>query len=488
VRADGGARGVPLTSRSDGDLAASLRAATVAGPARVAAARAARLRTTLGPERYGRVVCRAGLGLQLDLPYGPSAAALTGAEEERNVLDVLRRRRLWRYEISSEESYVARFEAAAERLLGVRHVHATVSGTVALQIALLGVGVGPGDEVIIPAVSWVGCADAVVLCGAVPVPAQIDESLGLDPADASRQLTPRTRAILAASLYGNACDVAALRAVADRAGVALVEDACQAAGVRSGGRRIGSFGDVAAFSTNLMKLVATGDGGFVATDRDDVYAFAVMYTGGKSFPARKRSLGLRAPVIPFSTLRMTELTGAVALAQLERLDALLARLRAARDWIFTGVGPGRSFSRVVGHDDAGSAGWSTPLHFPSAGACEAFAAGLRGRGVQHVSTVRDGFAGGEIHHCYPVAAGEQFIPHAGAHLALDFHAMADYPDGFMDASLRIAERLAMIQVNPFLEPQHCDVIAAAIRAADDDVAVQDAGVPAGSRVLPGTML
>jgi len=430
-------------------------------------------------------------GAGAELPFTPTAAELIGPEEERNVLEVLRRRRLWRYEVPSDESFVARFEAEAEALLGVRHVHATVSGTAALQVALLALGIGPGDEVVIPAITWVGCADAVILCGAVPVPAGVDECLGLDPADVERKVTPRTRALLAASLHGNPCDLDALGEIARRRGLALLEDDCQAAGVSYRGRRLGGFGDAAVFSTNFMKLVSAGDGGFIATDRDDVYAFAVAFTGGKVFPTRKRHLGLSVPLIPFTTLRMNELTGAVALAQLRRLDRLLGRLRAARDRIFAQVGEGRSFRRVRSHDSAGGAGWCTPLLFPTAAACRAFAAAVRARGVPHLLTWRDGFAGGEICHCYPVMAGEQFIPGMGAHSADRFGAMvakrsvdprcnpwthplygggADYPEGFADESLALVARMAMVQTNPRLEPAHCDAIADALRQADDETA------------------
>lgn len=475
----------------DGALAELLRESNDTCPPAAFAVVSARARERVGARRHEKALRLAGLGLHLDLPYTPTAAELTGEDEERNVLDVLRRRRLWRYEVSSADSYVSRFEHEAERLLGVRHVHATVSGTVALQIAMMALGIGPGDEIVIPAVGWVGCADAAILCGAVPVPAQVDATLGLDPADAERKITPRTKAIMAVSLLGNPCDLAALRELADRHGLALLEDGCQACGVSHGGRRLGGHGDAAVFSTNFMKFVAAGDGGFIATDRDDVYAFAVRFTGGKAFPARKRDLGLSAPVLPFSTLRMTELTGAVALAQIQRLDRLLAGLRRARDEIFARVGEGRGFRVVQGNDPAGSAGWSTLLLFPDAERCQAFAAAVRAQGVRHVTTSQEKFAGAEIYHCWPAMAGEQPIPQAGGHWATEYPAMtgrrsvdarsspwthplydgtASYPEGFMDESLALIARLAVIQTNPRLEPEHCATIAAAIRTADERTA------------------
>ena len=462
----------------------------------MAATLAARLLAELGEQRYARVVRQAGLGRQLELPFTATGAELAGEAEERNVREVLRRRRLWRYEVPSEASFVGRFEAAAEALLGVRHVHATVSGTAALQIALLALGVGPGDEVVIPAVTWVGCADAVILCGAVPVPCPVDDTLAIEPAAARSRVSPRTKAIMAVSLHGNPCDLAGLQTVAAEAGVALLEDACQAAGVSFRGRRLGGFGDAAAFSTNLMKFVAAGDGGFVATDRDDVYAFAVSFSGGKVFPARKRDLGLTAPEIPATTLRMSELTGAVALAQLQRLDPLLTRLRSARDEIVAALGEGSTYRRLVSHDPDGDAGWCTLLRFDDERACQAFAAAVRAQGVQHVSTARERFAGGEIYHCYPVMAGEQLIGSGGAHWAAEFGAMTArrsvdpranpwtdarydgcvaYPAGFMADSLDRVRRIALVQTNPRLEPRHCRAIAEAIRRADREVAAACAG-------------
>jgi dTDP-4-amino-4,6-dideoxygalactose transaminase len=293
------------------------------------------------------------------------------------------------------------------------------------------------------------------------------------------------------SLYGNPCNIVALQEIADRHGIALLEDNCQSDGVGYRGKRLGSYGDVAVFSTNLMKFISTGDGGFIATNRDDIYEFAVMYTGSKTFPARKRHMNLSVPTIPFTTLRMNELTGAVALAQLQRLDWLLGRLRQARDQIFAQVGEGKSFRRVPGNDPEGDAGWLTPLLFPSEDACQAFATAVRTQGVHHVSTSKESFAGGEIYHCYPVVANEQFIPKGGAHWGTNFHAMVEkksadprfnpwthplydgnvnYPKGFMDESFAVINRIAMIQTNPRLEPEHCKVIAGAIRTADDEVA------------------
>jgi len=446
------------------------------------------IRDAVGQDRYADALRSAGLANYLDVPYTGTGAELMGEAEERYVMEVLRSKRLWRYEVPSSKSFVARFEQTAESLLGVKHVHATVSGSAALSAALLALGVGSGDEVIIPAVTWVGCADAVILCGAVPVIAQVDETLGVSVADVERNITGRTRAVMAVSLFGAPCDLGPLRAVADRHGIALLEDNAQAAGVSYRGRRLGGIGDAAAFSTKFMKFVAAGDGGFLATNSDTLYQFAVLYTGGRTLPARKRAVALADRIMPATGLRMNELTGAVALAQLERVDQLLDRLRAARGLILELAGPSRTYRRVVGNDPSGDSGWMTPLIFPDENACHAFVGAVRARGIRHVTTSRELFAGGEIEHCYAAMSADRYLPTTGAHWASDFRAMIahigidersnpwshspgrDYRPGFMDESLSLIRRIALVQTNPRLEPKHCKLIADAIRTADDEVA------------------
>ncbi len=351
-------------------------------------------------------------------------------------------------------------------------------------MALLGIGVGPGDEVILPAVTWVGCADAVILCGAVPVIAQVDETLGISPADVERNITEKTRAVMAVSLFGASCDLGPLRAIADKHHIALLEDDCQAAGVSYCGRRLGSIGDASAFSTKFMKFIAAGDGGFLATNSDDIYQFAVHFSGGRTLPARKKALAIDERVMPATGLRMNELTGAVALAQIERLDELLGRLRQARDLIFEMAGPAHTYRRILGNDPSGDSGWMAPLIFADENACRGFVKAVRSRGIRHITTSRELFAGGEIEHCYAAMSADRYLPTTGAHWAAEFRAMIahigidsrsnpwsrspgrDYPSGFMDQSLSLLRRIALVQTNPRLEPVHCEAIAKALSDAD----------------------
>jgi dTDP-4-amino-4,6-dideoxygalactose transaminase len=248
-----------------------------------------------------------------------------GDEEEAEVLEVLRSKRLFRYYGPSRgESKVAQFEAAFARTVGVPHAAAVSSGTAALMSALAGLGVGPGDEVIVPAYTWIATASAAVAMGAVPIIAEVDESLTLDPADVGRKITPRTKAIMAVHMRGAPCDLDALLAVARPRGVAVVEDVAQAAGASYRGRRLGSIGDAGAFSLQFNKIITAGEGGVLTTASDAIHQRVLMYNdvvGGlrNGLPPDQ--------VLPGINLRMGELQGAVALAQLRRLDDLLLAMR-----------------------------------------------------------------------------------------------------------------------------------------------------------------
>ena len=171
---------------------------------------------------------------------------------------------------------VGRFEEEFAAYCGVDHCVGVNSGTAALAIALSAAGVGPGDEVIVPAHTFIASGLAVVHAGATPVFCDVEESSGLiDPAAAAAAIGPATAAILAVHLYGQVCEMEALRRLADSHRLLLVEDAAQAHGARWDGRRTGSLGDVAGFSFYPSKnLGALGDGGAVCTDRPEIAAAA----------------------------------------------------------------------------------------------------------------------------------------------------------------------------------------------------------------------
>lgn len=225
---------------------------------------------------------------------------------------------------------VAAFEQAFAQRHGVTNALATTSCTTALHLILAGLGVGEGDEVIVPAFTWVSTANAVVYCGATPVLADVDPTtFNVDLDDLVRRVTPRTRAVIVVHLFGLCVDVEELRSrLADD--VAIVEDAACAAGASLRGRPAGSLGVAGAFSFHPRKTITTGEGGMVTTSDVDLAArIEVLRNHGASVSEEQRHLGPRPHVLPdFDVLgfnyRMTDLQGAVGLVQLGRLDGFVA--------------------------------------------------------------------------------------------------------------------------------------------------------------------
>ncbi len=251
-----------------------------------------------------------------------------GSDEEQAVLEVLRGRNLNRYgDKQRGPSRSQQLETAFAAHLGVKHCVAVSSGTAALQCAMAAVGVGPGDEVIVPAYTWIATPGAALFAGALPVVAEIDASLTLDPADVVRKITPRTKAIAAVHMRGGPCRMRELRAVADAHGLKLIEDTAQAVGARYGGAWLGTLGDVGAFSLQFSKIITAGEGGLLVTNDDALWQRALMYhdvAGGLHYGLPDEAM------LPGLSMRLSELHSAVALAQLGRLDGILNDLHRNR--------------------------------------------------------------------------------------------------------------------------------------------------------------
>jgi dTDP-4-amino-4,6-dideoxygalactose transaminase len=285
---------------------------------------------------------------------GPGSYRI-GEEEKEQVLDVLKSGYLFRYGSLDDPAYkhkVFTFERELAEFCGVKHALATTSGSASLIASLLALGIGPGDEVIVPAYTFVATFSSVIFTGATPVLAEIDESLNLDPLDIEKRITSRTRAVMPVHMLGNACDMDPILRIAKKHGLAVVEDACQAVGGSYRGKRLGSIGTIGAFSLNVFKTITTGDGGSVVTDDDALYtrAFALHDQGHTPHRAGVQ-VGERS--ILGMNFRMNELTGAVALAQLRKLDGIIAELRGKKAKLkerIAGI-PGMHFRKL--NDPAG---------------------------------------------------------------------------------------------------------------------------------------
>lgn len=220
--------------------------------------------------------------------------------------------------ISSAGKYVGRFEEAFAEYCGVKHAIAVVNGTVALHLALVALGVGPGDEVILPDFTMASSAFAVCYTGAVPVFADADaDTWNIDAAKVAEKITPRTKVIMPVHIFGNPCDMDALHRLVEERGIHLLEDAAEAHGAEYKGRKVGGLSSLAGFSFFANKNITMGEGGAVVTD-DDRLAEACRYYKNICFPIDAPRTYLHEDV--GFNYRLSNLHAAIGLAQVERAD------------------------------------------------------------------------------------------------------------------------------------------------------------------------
>ena len=262
---------------------------------------------------------------------------------------------LYRYGVSSGDEADPRFmgkvyqlEQEIAAMSRVRYAVAVNSGTSALLTAMVALGIGPGDEVIVPGFTFVASISSIVYTGAVPVLAEIDRTFNLDPVDVRAKITPRTRAIMVVHMMGNPARLDELKAIADDHDLHLIEDCCQAFGASYRGRPIGSIGSVGAFSFNIYKTITSGDGGMVITDDEALYRRAFAFHDQGHAPLRT---GVEIGQRPFLGLdfRYTELQAALLLAQLRKLPGLVDRLQTSKRLFKSSIAglPGLEFREVL---------------------------------------------------------------------------------------------------------------------------------------------
>ncbi len=231
--------------------------------------------------------------------------------------------------ISSTGRFIGAFEQGFADFVSARHCVATNNGTTAIHLALAALGIGPGDEVIVPSLTYIATANAVRYCGATPVLVDVEEDTYNIDAEAVRaKLTDRTRAVIAVHLYGHPADMDAVNAAAASVGAHVVEDAAEAHGARYKGRPVGSLGTCATFSFYGNKIITTGEGGCVTTDDPELNAKLRLYRGQGMDPDRRYWF----PVVGFN-YRMTNVAAALGLAQLEQVGTFIeSRRRLFEDY------------------------------------------------------------------------------------------------------------------------------------------------------------
>jgi perosamine synthetase len=253
----------------------------------------------------------------------PISKPLIGPREKQLVLDALDSG--W---VSSIGKYIDEFETNFARYCGTEYALAVSNGTTGLHLALVALGLGPGDEVIVPDLTFVATANAVSYTGATPILADIDaDTLCIDPASVKSLITKRTKAIIPVHLYGHPADMDALAEIGEAHGLDIIEDAAEAHGAKYRGRRVGSLGKCGVFSFYGNKIITTGEGGMLITNDRKFYERARRLRDHAMSPERRYFHEERG-----FNYRITNLQAALGVAQLERIEEFLLRRREIMDW------------------------------------------------------------------------------------------------------------------------------------------------------------
>jgi len=365
---------------------------------------------------------------------------LAGEEEIEAVAKVIRSGALFRYRDDSE---CERFEKRYAKDLGVSEFALAASGTYGLAAGLVGLGIGPGDEVLVPAHTYMATATAVLAVGAIPVIVDIDESITISPAAIRDAIGPHTRAIIPVHMWGAACDMDAIMRIADEHGLLVLEDVCQGIGGSYEGRKLGSIGHAGAFSFNFFKNMTGGEGGGIATSDPKVAERARCTIDPCHFYWQGRSDDTK----PFAGIgaRASELLGAMLNVQLGRLDGMIGKMRAEKKKILAGtrhlgnLGLKATPMNSEDHDCATQVMYLLPSEAAAQAFTKVMPSVIAGKTGRHTFTQWD-----------------QVLMHEGAHHpALNPYTLPEnrglrtaYADGMCKDSLDILNRTVMVATHP----------------------------------------
>ncbi len=248
-----------------------------------------------------------------------------GQPEIDAVADCINRGCLTRFQ-SGKNGYLARAERELAEMAGVRHALMVNSGTSALLCGLVALGIGPGDDVLVSAYTWISTPLAPMLLGAIPRLVEVDESMTMDPDDLERKIRPDTKAILCVHMLNIPCDMDRIMEIANRHGIPVLEDACQAVGGLYKGKQLGTFGRVGAYSFNNYKNISCGEGGAVITDDEELFDRVRLYHDAGTF-VQDYDHAVQIPHFAGQDYRASEIEAAIICAQLQRLGPGMERWR-----------------------------------------------------------------------------------------------------------------------------------------------------------------
>lgn len=311
-------------------------------------------------------------------------ASLIGEEELKELEDVVREKSPFRHYGVGNPVKVSTLEAETEAYFSVRYALALSSGSAALLTAIAALGIGPGDEVIIPSFAWYTDYCALVSLGIAPVFADIGDDLNMDPDSVLERISSKTKAIIPVHYQGHPARMDKIMAIAKAHGLFVIEDVAQAYGGSYQGKLLGTFGDIGITSFQTHKLLTCGEGGMLLTNDETLFARAVRFHDlGNLRPAfaqklKHKELADKKYAFAGQQLRMNELSGAFLLAQMRRLDAILAHCRGIHKRLREAVAP---YKKIKVRYKEGDCGIAFIMLMPDAQTAETFSKAMVAEGI-----------------------------------------------------------------------------------------------------------
>ncbi len=331
-------------------------------------------------------------------------------------------------------------EKEIREMFNVKRAVLMTSGTASLTSALIGMGIGPGDEVIIPAYTYIATALAVVSVGAMPVVAEIDETLMLDPDDIENKITERTKAVIPVHMMGYPCDMDRIMAVAKKHNLLVLEDACQGNGGKYKGKRLGSIGDAGALSFNYFKIISAGEGGAFLTDNQDIFEKALIYhdSGAIAYFGDQMN-GFSTEPFCGTEYRIGEITSAIMREQFKKLDGIVKDLRKNKALLIEEIGEAAEY--IPSNDYDGDSGIALTIKFESEEECKTFA--------EKVNAMIPGYCGRHVYNDWKPILEKKGAFHPLLNpFNMEVNKNAKYSEDMCEKSLKILKKCAHISIDP----------------------------------------
>ncbi len=351
------------------------------------------------------------------------------------------------FKINNSGCEVLNFENELKSYIDTDYCLLMSSGFGSLTSALIGLGIGPGDEVIVPAYTYIATALAVTAVGAIPVIVEVDETLTIDTKEVEKKISKNTKAVIPVHIQGFPCNMSELKDIAQKYNIAIVEDACQSMGGKFNGEYLGTIGDAGAYSYNYYKIMTAGEGGALVTNNRKIYERALIYHDASAVAFFGSQLdGISEPIFGGTEFRISDITGAILREQLKKLPSIMEDLHKNK---FKLIDMLSDCGFVApSHDSDGDCATTLALRFDTAEKCSKFAENCENDGLSVVVPINTG------KHIY--TNWTQIMEKRGAlHPAMDPFKMdenkglqMDYTMDMCPRTLNLLARTAYIAINP----------------------------------------